>query len=95
MFSSTSFSTYRNIVFTTPTNPKIIYNPNQELTITPVIMTKKNPLLATEYRRRFYNGELSVGGTYTRNNSTKKQIVSFKFFSIIFILYLVVMANND
>lgn len=53
--------------------PYLFAASNQDLTITPVIMTKKNPLLATEYRRRFYNGELSVGGSYTRNNSTKKQ----------------------
>jgi hypothetical protein len=33
MFSINSFSCYRNLVFTTPTYPKILYNPNQELTI--------------------------------------------------------------
>ena len=53
--------------------PYLFAAKNQDLTIAPMIMTKKNPLLATEYRRRFYNGEMSLGGSYTRNHSTKKQ----------------------
>lgn len=33
IFNTNGFNTYRNIVFTTPTYPKILYNPSQELTI--------------------------------------------------------------
>jgi hypothetical protein len=33
MFNSTGFNTYRNIIFTTQSYPKIFYNPSQELTI--------------------------------------------------------------
>ncbi|MCX7343502.1 MAG: LPS assembly protein LptD [Proteobacteria bacterium] len=53
--------------------PYLLAAKNQDLTITPMIMSKKNPLLATEYRMRFYDGEISFGGSYTRNHSTKKQ----------------------
>ncbi len=53
--------------------PYLFAAKNQDLTITPIVMTKKNPLLASEYRRRFHNGEMSLGGSYTRNHSTRKQ----------------------
>jgi hypothetical protein len=33
LFNINGFTTYRNLIFTTPSNPKIYYNPNQELTI--------------------------------------------------------------
>jgi hypothetical protein len=33
IFNTTGFSTYSNIIFTTPAYPKIYYNPNHELTI--------------------------------------------------------------
>lgn len=33
IFNTNGFSTYRNIIFTTPTYPKIYYDPNHELTI--------------------------------------------------------------
>ena len=56
------------------TLPYLFTAKDQDLTITPMIMAKQNPLLATEYRRRFRDGELSLGGSYTqmRHNEKKK-----------------------
>jgi LPS-assembly protein len=71
-FLMPSFGYSRDLGFSIAT-PYLFTAKNQDLTITPMIMTKKNPLLASEYRRRFHNGEMSVSGSYTRNHSTKKQ----------------------
>lgn len=53
------------------TFPYLFAKKDQDLTITPMIMTKQNPLLAAEYRRRFVNGELSFGGSHTRSKGAK------------------------
>ncbi len=71
-FLMPSFGYSKDLGFSVAT-PYLFAAKNQDLTITPMIMSKKNPLLATEYRRRFYDGEMSFGGSYTRNHSTKKQ----------------------
>jgi LPS-assembly protein len=44
-------------------------SPSQDLTITPQINTKVNPLLNLEYRKRFYSGQLEarVGYTYEQD----------------------------
>lgn len=48
------------------TLPYLFTAKNQDLTITPMVMTKQNPLFAAEYRRRFRDGEMSLSGSHTR-----------------------------
>lgn len=52
--------------------PYLFAAKDQDLTITPVFMEKQNPLLATEYRKRFRNGEMTLGGSYTRMRHVRK-----------------------
>ena len=54
------------------TLPYLFAAKNQDLTITPMLMAKQNPLLAAEYRRRFRDGEISVGGSHTRMRHNRK-----------------------
>ncbi len=51
--------------------PYVFTTGTQDLTITPMLMSKQNPLLSSEYRRRFINGELSLGGSYTHPKDDK------------------------
>lgn len=51
--------------------PYVFTTGMQDLTITPMVMSKQNPLISTEYRRRFINGELSLGGSYTHPKDDK------------------------
>ncbi len=41
-------------------------DPYSELTITPHIYARVNPLLELQYRRKFYSGELNLSGSFTR-----------------------------
>ena len=54
------------------TLPYLFAAKNQDLTITPMLMTRQNPLLAAEYRRRFRDGEFSLSGSNTRMRHDKK-----------------------
>ena len=46
--------------------------PNRDLTITPILTTKQNGIIAAEYRHRFYNGEAKFAGSYTRTQDLPK-----------------------
>ena len=54
--------------------PYVFTTGTQDLTVTPMIMTKQNPLLSAEYRRRFINGALSLGGSYTHSKDDKVKL---------------------
>jgi LPS-assembly protein len=41
-------------------------SPSQDLTISPLITEKVNPLLGLDYRRRFWSGTLSAEGSFTQ-----------------------------
>lgn len=56
--------------------PYLLTDGRQDLTITPMLMTKENPLLATDYRRRFINGEINLGASYTRPKNDKIKLYS-------------------
>lgn len=72
---SPAFGMSRDLGFSM-TLPYLFTAKNQDLTITPMVMTKQNPLLATEYRRRFRDGEMSLSGSYTsmQHHEKKKKI---------------------
>ncbi len=53
------------------TTPYLFTSKTQDLTITPMLMTRQNPLLAVEYRKRFFNGEMSLGGSHTQMKKKK------------------------
>lgn len=52
--------------------PYLFAAKDQDLTITPILMAKQNPVLAAEYRKRFRDGEMSFGGSYTRMRHNRK-----------------------
>lgn len=56
--------------------PYVFTNGNQDLTITPMLSTKENPLIATEYRKRFLYGEMNLGGSYTSSKNDKVKLYS-------------------
>ncbi|WP_207760897.1 LPS-assembly protein LptD [Holospora curviuscula] len=53
-------------------------NPHQDLKITPFYMTKGGGMLASDYRRRFFQGELRVSGA--ANSAPKQQTVDHQAF---------------
>jgi len=52
--------------------PYLFAAKDQDLTITPILMAKQNPLLAAEYRKRFRDGEMTFGGSHTRMRHNRK-----------------------
>ena len=47
--------------------------PNRDLTLTPMLTTKQGPVMITEYRHRFYQGEAKFAGSYTKTHGLNKQ----------------------
>ncbi len=47
--------------------------PNRDLTLTPMLTTKQGPVMITEYRHRFYQGEAKFAGSYTKSHGLNKQ----------------------
>ncbi|MBM3467826.1 MAG: LPS-assembly protein LptD [Alphaproteobacteria bacterium] len=46
--------------------------PNRDLTLIPIITTKQGPVMVTEYRHRFRDGDLTANGSYTQTRDLKK-----------------------
>ncbi len=55
--------------------PYLLTDGNQDLTISPMLMSKKSPVFITSYRKRFINAAFQMGGsfTYANNNNEKLQ----------------------
>jgi LPS-assembly protein len=47
--------------------------PNRDMTLTPMLTTKQGPIMVTEYRHRFYNGDAKFAGSYTKSHGLNKK----------------------
>lgn len=45
-------------------------SPQEDATITPIIMTDANPIMGVEYRKKVINGEIEASGSLTKNDSS-------------------------
>jgi LPS-assembly protein len=68
-FLTPEFSRDSTIGFTTKTPYFFNLAPNRDLTLTPYITSRDGPLIEAEYRARTENGQYSLSGTATYNNS--------------------------
>lgn len=51
-----------------------VISPSEDITITPTIYTNENPMLATEYRRRFAHGEIEAQGSITQARTSEESV---------------------
>ncbi len=51
-----------------------VIDPSRDLTVTPIILGKENPLMALEYRQRFDRGVLRFAGSGTRSGQVRGNI---------------------